>query len=260
MKVFKKKSQNFAYLIYRIISPIIDPITLLSGIYGYFIFIRDFVLYKIKDPKSKIYFKNIYPMVHDKTQFTHLDAHYFYQQLWVFEKVLLNKPKTHVDVASTYQMSGYLSKITPTTFIDYRPIQTNLKNLNVLRGDILNLGFKDDSVESISCLHVVEHIGLGRYGDRLDPNGTVKACKELQRVLKKGGKLYLSLPVGKEKICFNAHRIHDPETILKYFDKLKLVSYSVVDDDGNYYENFGLHKSKILNYGCGMFEFIKDFK
>ena len=241
-------------------SPVIDPINFVRGICGYFWYLRDLILFLIKDRKAKIRFFDLFPQLHDKTKFTHLDAHYFYQQLWVFEKVLSNKPKTHIDVASTYQMSGYLSKIIPTTFIDYRPIQTNLKNLKVLSGDILNLGFKDDSVESISCLHVVEHIGLGRYGDRLDPDGTVKACKELQRVLKKGGKLYLSLPVGREKICFNAHRIHDPETILKYFDKLKLVSYSVVDDDGNYYENFGLHKSKILNYGCGMFEFIKDFK
>lgn len=258
MKVFKKKSQNLAYLLYRVISPIIDPITLLSGIYGYFIFIRDFVLYKIKDPKSKIYFKNIYPMVHDKTQFTHLDAHYFYQQLWVFEKVLKNRPRSHTDIASTYQMSGYLSKIVPTTFVDYRPIETSLKNLKVKRGNLLNLDMESGSVDSLSCLHVIEHIGLGRYGDPIDPKGTEKACSELQRIVSEKGKIYLSLPVGKEKICFNAHRIIPPEKVIKYFNNLKLASFSVVDDDGVFHENVNYRNFSKLNYGCGMFEFVKD--
>lgn len=257
MHVFKSPIKNSTYFIYRLLSPVIDPIRFVYGIYGYLWFLRDLFLYLVKDRKTKIKLVDLFPQLHDKTNFTHLDAHYFYQQLWVFEKVLKNRPLSHTDIASTYQMSGYLSKITPTTFIDYRPIQTNLKNLDVFKGDILSLDFKDDSLESISCLHVIEHIGLGRYGDSLDPNGSMKACKELQRVLKQGGKLYLSLPVGKEKICFNAHRIHNPATILKYFDKLKLVSYSVVDDGGDYYENADLNLSKKLNYGCGMFEFTK---
>lgn len=257
MKIFKRKSYNFGYLVYRIVSPIIDPIIFFNGFIGYFWFIRDLVAYKIKDPKAKIYFKNIYPMVHDKTSLTHLDAHYFYQQLWVFENVLKNKPKSHVDIASTYQMSGYLSKIVPTTFIDYRPIETNLRNLDVKRGDLLDLDIKNDSIDSLSCLHVIEHVGLGRYGDSIDPSGTKKACSELQRVLGINGKLYLSLPIGKEKICFNAHRIFPPEKIIKYFDKLKLVSFSVVDDDGVFHENVSYRDYSKLDYGCGMFEFIK---
>lgn len=258
MKVFKKRSYNLAYLAYRIISPIVDPIIFFNGVVGYVFFIKDLITYKIKDPKAKIYFKNIYPMLHDKTSLTHLDAHYFYQQLWVFENVLKNKPKSHVDVASTYQMSGYLSKVVPTTFIDYRPIETNLKNLKVRRGNILELEMENGSIDSLSCLHVIEHIGLGRYGDSLDSNGTVKACKELQRVLKNKGKLYISLPIGKEKICFNAHRIFPPEKIIKYFNKLKLVSFSVVDDNGIFHENVNYRNFANLDYGCGMYEFVKD--
>jgi len=142
MHVFKSPVKNSAYFVYRLISPVIDPINFIYSIYGYIWYLRDLVLYLIKDDKAKIRLFDLFPQLHDKTRFTHLDTHYFYQQLWVFENVLKRKPMSHVDIASTYQMSGYLSKITPTIFIDYRPIQINLKNLKVLKGDVLNLDFK----------------------------------------------------------------------------------------------------------------------
>ncbi len=83
------------------------------------------------------------------------------------------------------------------------------------------------------------HIGLGRYGDPLDPEGTIKAINELKRVLvlAVGGNLYFSLPVGSPRLCFNAHRIHSPGQILEYFSDLKLVEFSGVDDKGNFLEN-----------------------
>ena len=49
---------------------------------------------------------------------------------------------------------------------------------------------------------MLEHIGLGRYGDPIDPQGTEKAATELQRVLAPGGDLYLSLPIEKESRVF----------------------------------------------------------
>lgn len=116
---------------------------------------------------------------------------------------------------------------------------------------------KDNSIPSLSCLHTVEHIGLGRYGDNIDPEGTKKACKELSRVLAKKGHLYFSAPIGKNRICFNAHRIHLPDEILKYFKDLKLVSFSVVDDDGIFFQNVDYRKFRNLHYGCGMFLFRK---
>jgi len=177
--------------------------------------------------------------------------------LWVFENVLKNKPSEHVDIASTYQMSGYLSKIVRTTFIDIRPIKTTLKNLTVISGNILDLEYKSNSVESLSCLHVVEHIGLGRYGDPIDPEGARKACQELERILAKDGYLYFSTPIGRERICFNAHRVTPPEIILEYFKKLKLVSFSVVDDNGIFKENEDYKKYSKSDYGCGMFVFTK---
>lgn len=258
MKVFKSKPKNFAYFLYRLISPIFDPIKFIQGIYGYFWYIRDLIKYKIKDPKAKLINTDLYPILYDKTNFTLFDAHYFYHQLWAFEHILKNKPQQHVDVGSSYQLIGFLSKITKVTFIDIRPIQVTLKNLHSKKGSILDLPYKNNSIESLSCLHVAEHIGLGRYGDPIDPKGTEKACQELSRVLAKNGLLYFCLPIGKNRVCFNAHRVHTPETIIDYFKNLKLMEFSVVDDNGNYITNVDPKKYNEIDYGCGMFLFKKN--
>lgn len=258
MKVFKSKPKNFAYFLYRLINPIFDPVKFLQGIYGYFWFLRDLTIYKIKDPKSKLVNGNLFPILSDKTSFTSFDAHYFYHQLWAFEHIFKKKPEEHVDVGSAYQFVGFISKITKVTFIDIRPMQVFLKNLYPKKGSILDLPYKDNSIKSLSCLNVAEHIGLGRYGDPIDPHGTKKACKELSRVLAKNGLLYFCVPIGKNRTCFNAHRVHSPETIIRYFKKLKLVEFSVVDDIGIYTDNTDSKKYNNINYGCGMFLFKKN--
>lgn len=257
MKKLDSKAKDYAYFIYRLTAAIVDPIKFVTGIYGYFWFISDLIRYKLKDPKSSLLNINLFPILNEKVSYTPFDAQYFHQQLWCFENVLKHKPKKHIDISSTHEMSGYISKITKAVFIDYRPIETNLDNLEIKRGDILNLGIKANSVESLSCLNVVEHIGLGRYGDPIDPDGTEKACEQLAKVLAKDGNLYFSIPIGKERICFNAHRILSPNTILKHFEKLKLVSFGVVDDDGNYIKNVEPSNYTNLNFGCGLFHFTK---
>ena len=94
--------------------------------------------------------------------------------------------------------------------MDIRPLEVDIEGLTPIAGSVLDLPFADGSLESVSCLHVAEHIGLGRYGDPLDPLGTRKAAAELQRVLAPGGQLLFSLPVGRPRVDFNAHRVHDP--------------------------------------------------
>ncbi len=257
MKVFDSKIKNAAYFFYRIVSPVFDPVYFVTGLYGYIWFLRDMVTFTLKAPKVKLLSINLFPLLHDKTSVTPFDAHYFHQQLWAFDHIVRRKPAMHVDIGSTYEMSGYISKITKAKFVDLRPINTNLKNLIVEKGDITKLPYENNTITSLSCLHVVEHIGLGRYGDTIDPDGTKKACKELARVLARNGILYFSAPIGKSRICFNAHRIHTPDDILKYFNGLKLVSFSVVDDSGKFYENVDYKNYRNLNYGCGMFLFKK---
>ncbi len=256
MKKLKGKTKNTLYFFYRITAPFFDLLKFVYGLKGYIWFFRDYIkFYMTSEITPKI--TNIFPQLHDKKNFTPFDAHYFYQQIWVFENVLKRKPKSHIDIASTYELSGYLSKIVPTTFIDYRPVDTKLKNLKIMRGDITDLPLEDNSVSSLSCLHVLEHIGLGRYGDPVDSLSYKKAVSELQRVLKSDGLLYFSTPIGKEAVYFNAHRVFFPLTIIELFFDLKLLDFSVVDDDGNYLENQKPEKFSKLNYGCGLFLFTR---
>src|SRR5206468_9735067 len=109
--------------------------------------------------------------------------------------IVVNRPDRHVDVGSHNLFANLLSAVVPVIFLDYRPLNGRLRGLECIGGSILELPFADNSVESLSCLHVAEHIGLGRYGDPLDPEGTKKAARELERVLAKGGNHYFAVPV-----------------------------------------------------------------
>ncbi len=200
---------------------------------------------------------DLQPCLGDWSSHTPFDAHYFYQGAWLARRIDPAQVVRHVDVGSSALTMSVLSAQTATTFVDYRPLKATLPGLNSVAGDILNLPFADESVPSLSCLHVIEHIGLGRYGDPIDPHGSNKAALELQRIVSPGGKLFLSLPVGRERICFNAHRVHAPATVLAMFSQMKLMEFSFVDDAGNYHEAKPIEAAGHLEYGCGMFLFEK---
>jgi len=100
--------------------------------------------------------------------------------------------------------------------IDVRPLKSRIKGLDFIQADATELkGIKSNSIKSLSSLHAVEHFGLGRYTDPIGPDSWKKAINSLERVLAKGGKLYFSVPIGKERLNFNAHRVFDPQTILQ---------------------------------------------
>jgi hypothetical protein len=203
--------------------------------------------------------RDTYPCLFDKTAQTSVDSHYFYQHIWAFEKIYNLKPEVHIDVGSNVDFVGLLSVITKVRFIDIRPLDvSNVPSIESVKGSILEMPCEDESLESVSCLHVAEHIGLGRYGDPLDPHGTEKAATELSRCLAKGGNLFFSLPVGRPRLCFNAHRIHSPKQIILYFNKLKLVEFSGTDDNKRFMRNVDLEIMEDSNYACGMFWFTKE--
>ena len=54
-------------------------------------------------------------------------------------------------------------------------------------------GIKNDSIDSLSCIYALEHYGLGRYGDPIDPDGWLKGLIEMQRILTRGGICILQL-------------------------------------------------------------------
>lgn len=258
MKRFNSPITNSAYFLYRMVSPIVDPIKAGLGIIRYPKYFIDLVKFNNATGYKNFNFADLFPILNENTSYTQFDYHYFYQQLWVFENVLKNKPSKHVDVGSTYEMSGYISTIVPTEFVDIRPVKTVKDNLTIVKGTITDLPYQDNSLESISCLHVLEHIGLGRYGDTLDPEGIKKAIKELVRVLKPGGNLYISTPIGRERVCFNAHRVNKAQNIIKWAEPARLVSFDIIDDNGNKILNYTTDKCDTFNYALGMYKFTKN--
>jgi len=251
----KIKKLNVIYIYYKNqIKNFLNSIKDFSKILEYH---RDWKRFsKMKTSES---FKNIFPMplLHDRTQFTKFDRHYFYQDIWAYKKIFESKNTSHVDVGSRGDFVGLLTAITEVTLIDIRPLRAQLDNLINKKGNILSMPFENDSITSLSCLHVAEHIGLGRYGDRIDPMGTKKAIKELSRVLALGGNLYFSLPIGEPKIFFNAHRIHSTAQILDYFSDLELVELSGVDDKGQFIIDVDRKVLDSCRYGSGLFWFTK---
>jgi len=257
MKKSKNPFFNFVYSIYIWIQPILDPLKIISVIWKYPGFLKDLIIYSKVSGAEKISLLDVQPCFGEKTKIARFDAHYFYQDIWAAREIFASKTERHVDVGSRIDFVGFLSSFTKVIFVDIRPLEIALPDFKCIKSDITSLPFPDNSVSSLSCLHVAEHIGLGRYGDNLDPSGTKKACRELTRVLTKDGNLYFSLPVGKPRLCFNAHRIHSPNQILQYFDSLKLVEFSAIDDKGVFRENIDINALKNENYACGLFWFKK---
>ncbi|MDP1523961.1 MAG: DUF268 domain-containing protein [Methylotenera sp.] len=206
---------------------------------------------------EKIGVLDLQPCLGDWSTHTPFDAHYFYQGAWLARRVIASRAIKHVDIGSSVLTISVLSAQVETVFVDYRPLKVSLTGLTSIAGNILDLSFADNSIDSLSCLHVIEHIGLGRYGDPLNSQGSVNAASELQRVVSRGGNLFISLPIGRERICFNAHRVHSPISVVMMFPHMKLIEFSFVDDVGQFHENNPIENAIGLEYGCGMFYFEK---
>ena len=252
--------RRFLHFCYNWVSQICDPLRAARGLRGIAWYIRDYRTYKRLAGAEPVCLIDMHPALHERYSTHELDAHYFYVNSWAMRLILEGNPQHHVDVASQTIVAALLSAVIPVTHIDYRVLNVKLSGSNFVRGSVMDLPFKDGVIDSLSCLHVAEHIGLGRYGDPLDPQGTRKAAEGLQRVLAAGGNLYFAVPIGKERVCFNAHRVHSAETICEYFGQLELVEYSGVHDDGHFVENVDLSEFRNSDYACGMFHFRKGGK
>jgi SAM-dependent methyltransferase len=256
------RHKEMLYLIKKILKRILNK-TYFVVLYPkmLFLFLRDYVAYsKLASGSWVIRLKEIKPILFDRIeQAGCVDPHYFNQDIWAAKKILDKNPQRHIDIGS--RLDGFIAHLLVfrnVDFVDIRPLPHKIKGLNFVQDDATKLAsFADQSVESISTLHAVEHFGLGRYGDPIDPMAAELFCKSLQRVLKKDGRLYLSTPCGIERVQFNAHRVFDVDTILSYFNELELVSFSAVKDDGTFYENISPEQLKQSRYACGMFEFTR---
>ncbi|MBI1338566.1 MAG: DUF268 domain-containing protein [Phycisphaera sp.] len=193
-------------------------------------------------------------------------GHYFHQDLLVARRVHLNNPQRHVDVGS--RVDGFVAHVASfrkIEVIDIRPLENNIANVTFKQADMMSplpeglQGYCD----SLSCLHTIEHFGLGRYGDPVNYGGYRLGLDNLHAMLKPGGKHYFSTPIGPQRIEFNAHRIFSVAFLLDYFrDKYRVDAFSFVDDRGDLYEDVPLDNEDIQNnygcsYGCGIFEMTR---
>ena len=186
-------------------------------------------------------------------------GHYFYQDLWAARNIYERRPAEHLDIGS--RIDGFVAHLLtfmPVTVVDIRPLESTVQGLTFLQDDATKLStLPSNSIHSLSSLHVAEHFGLGRYSDPVDPEACFRFMESLERVLAPGGRLYFSVPVGHERVEFNAHRVFSPKTILNTFSSLRLESFSYVGDDDALYLDTDPDLMPASNFACGLFLFTK---
>ena len=205
--------------------------------------------------------ETLWPILNEDTDQTAFDRHYTYHPAWACRVLRRTNPPVHYDFSSTLNFIAMASAWVPITFCDYRPAQLQLDGVCTRREDLTHLSFPDNSLDSVSCMHVLEHVGLGRYGDVLDYDGDLKAVAELIRVVRRGGNLLIVLPLGRTaRIQFNAHRIYTWEGVLAMFhDQFDLVESALIPQQSNLGLVYAPDQTLLneQNYACGCFWFRK---
>lgn len=180
----------------------------------------------------------------DRNRKVSTNGSYFWQDLWAAKKIYMNKPSQHYDIGS--RVDGFIAHLLSfnqeVTSIDIRPLETSIEGFDFVCADATNLlAIEDGRIESLSALCSLEHFGLGRYGDEIDPEACFKCFYAIQQKMMSGGLVYISVPIGKEHLEFNAHRVFYPQTIIEEFDQMDIVEFSSCY--GNMYEeNIDIHK------------------
>ncbi|MBM7865254.1 DUF268 domain-containing protein [Heliobacterium gestii] len=169
---------------------------------------------------------------------------------WMMLSIQKINPIQHVDISPVITLSSILSTNIPVSFYEYSPACLYgydskwqghpTKELTIGKVDLNRLPFADNSIPSLSCLRLIERIGLGHHGEPLDPDGDRKAIFQLKRVIQEGGYLCLSVPLGKQHIQFNDRRVYSYPHFLRYFPEFELIDYTLVRDTDE----------AVYGYGC----------
>lgn len=193
-------------------------------------------------------------------------GHYFHQDLLVASFIFNRNPERHIDIGS--RIDGFVAHIASFRKIEVMDVrnlpESGHSNITFIKANLMDQKSNNDSVaDSISCLHAIEHFGLGRYGDQIDPDGHLKGFNNIVAMLKRGGILYISFPIANEpRVYFNAHRVFHPRDVLAWNfsdSQLKLLRFDFVDDFGGLHQDVDLYSTKFnLRFGCGIYTFIKN--
>jgi SAM-dependent methyltransferase len=266
----KLMMRNLLRAIYQFVTALgFDPRKTIQFARGVPAYIRDYIVFCWQRRSSNQEFKMgaPFPCLSDRfAQSGNIRGHYFYQDLLVANRVFQNKSTRHVDVGS--RIDGFVAHVAafrPIEVIDIRPLESKFHNIRFIQADLMEVsdGSLVDYCDSLSCLHALEHFGLGRYGDTVDYGGYLAGLRSLTRMLRSGGKFYLSVPIGPQRIQFNAHRIFSVEYILRLMvETFKFDSFSFIDDEGTLHQDVivGAEDAKAsfgCSYGCGIFEWTK---
>lgn len=247
----------------------IDPVKTLRtirGMPGFWLEYRAFRRQSTRGDESCT-FGAFYPCIDDRYAVGgHASGHYFHQDLLVAARIFARRPERHFDVGS--RVDGFVAHVASfreLSVIDIRPMTSKSKNIHYVQADMMDTlpALLTRCTDSLSCLHALEHFGLGRYGDPIRWDGHLRGFNNLDSMLRDGGRLYLSVPIGEQRVEFNAHRVFTVPYLLKMFEKrMTLADLSFVDDRGDLHESVPLDRGDIArnygcHYGCGIFELVK---
>jgi SAM-dependent methyltransferase len=191
---------------------------------------------------------------------------YFWQDLHVARKINLANPLKHVDIGS--RIDGFVAHVASFREIevfDIRPVASRIPGVIFRQADLMNPSLSQvEYCDSLSCLHALEHFGLGRYGDPIDPRGYAVGLKNMTRILRSGGVFYLSVPIGVERVEFNAHRVFDPRSLVRLAktDNLYLKDFVWIDVNRSVNQSVNFEQDmetlRKQRYALGIFTFVKQ--
>ena len=236
------------YKIYEFVSGQlgIDILKLIKFPRGFLYYVIDFFHFKSKY-NGKYSFR---PCLHDKfDESGSVRTEYFWQDLLIAQEIFKNSPANHLDIGS--RIDGFVTNVAsfmPIEVFDIRSLNLNIPNITFTQMDLMSTSQLSNfvqSYDSVSCLHTLEHFGLGRYGDLIDIDGYIKGFTNISSLVSSGGNMYFSTPIGKEIVEFNANRIFNPNTILKLANENDLEVIKMLTISSGY-------KVKSIN--------LKDFK
>lgn len=244
-----------------------DPRAFLYAIRTLPFYYRDLARFKKqKGNDTTFYFARTFPKLKERfSEAGTMSGHYFHQDLLVARKIFVNNPTCHVDIGSrTDGFVAHVAVFREIEILDIREQVSKVDNIRFRKADLMQLpDGMENYCDSISALHSIEHFGLGRYGDPLDYNGHLKALKNITIMLKTGGKFYFSVPIGPQRIEFNAHRVFALAYLLDLFrEDFSLDTFSYVNDKGDLFQNVELTATEVernfrCHWGCGIFEMTK---
>ena len=201
------------------------------------------------------------PYLHERSESAGtVTGHYFWQDMLVAQRVLRASPARHVDVGSRVDgLITHLLVFRDVDVVDIRPLSHTIPGLNFILDDATSLAsLADQSIVSLSSLHAIEHFGLGRYGDPIDAEGHIHGLRSLQRVLAPGGRLYLSFPVGAERVEYNGQRVLSPTLCLDVLSELTLENFVAIPSAGLPREDMSPRDLVGTSGWCGLYEFSRS--